>query len=642
MEASISINSIIDRNFSYSSRMLENFKEQSKFLSPAYAGEVMNVYDEAMKELDLLKQSYKKQVISLNLPDYKQSEIPNLDPKNIKVILKIFNEAKKNSAKLIRTSHIQSAAIAASHAQGLKGDENVQDRVTTLAHGGFWGWLVKVFSPRTTILFQQAKADLEKAKNSYMAAHIQAIQQSSGVLTLPQIDIDKIASLSKENLKKRNGVISFNGTFITDFKFSEHKIQNQITSLSIHARSEKEKGVVQETFPLVNEKHEKIGIASTIIPLNNKYDEYLNNDAHVFEEIFGNKVIPSCNRQENHLIDAYLQIFEWGDKQLRFFRTGSLAKKFEEDKTAREESSKKMAYELLQAALLQQIKESGISLDQASQGEILTVNLASVSLLTPDLPRKFLGRKKSKTANERNQLRDQAKALQSFHNTDHHFFINGRSIPVHFNVMTFNFGVNEGATGDLKFAPGLKLGLDYQHSYNKEALKILEVTVNRFLFDHEDADDTVRNVWNEIQFLCRNPKSYLQSSNQYEAGAKIIYLMNLMGDQGAINCMSGKDRTGIMAAMIFTTTWVHSIQNSLKAELKRNGIKAKKYARARLRGLKSEFSQVFYKTLMSYGGLKITSLNTGGYKGYKVNVLDKLLSSKQIQTVQGLSSLSKD
>ena len=69
----------------------------------------------------------------------------------------------------------------------------------------------------------------------------------------------------------------------------------------------------------------------------------------------------------------------------------------------------------------------------------------------------------------------------------------------------------------------------------------------------------MESVLKDIQYLMRNRKAYLEGRNQYEVGAKILLLQNMMREVQdghsawcAFNCMSGKDRTGIMDAIAKT------------------------------------------------------------------------------------------
>jgi phosphatidylinositol-4,5-bisphosphate 4-phosphatase len=140
----------------------------------------------------------------------------------------------------------------------------------------------------------------------------------------------------------------------------------------------------------------------------------------------------------------------------------------------RAKANEKRATEVVQAAL---VKNSG-KLDRARNGEVVTVDLTSISLLTPDTWR---GAPQPKHDNERLMLAEQKAAYDALSGDPQPKTIKVRTaegeeveIKVRVSVTTFNFGVNAGAfssagsVGQNKFG-----GWDRSTEMNTAAMKTM-------------------------------------------------------------------------------------------------------------------------------------------------------------------------
>ncbi len=111
---------------------------------------------------------------------------------------------------------------------------------------------------------------------------------------------------------------------------------------------------------------------------------------------------------------------------------------------------------------------------------------------------------------------------------------------------------------------------------------------------------------------------------------------NIPGLQGAFNCKSGKDRTGIMDGVAKTL--------AVMAEERGGGDQGLHYSHQEFMAqpeLKKRFAQILVPLLLEGGGLEITAQNTGMI-GYKVQQEARLFGMplEQFLTLQGFSALA--
>jgi len=150
----------------------------------------------------------------------------------------------------------------------------------------------------------------------------------------------------------------------------------------------------------------------------------------------------------------------------------------------------------------------------------------------------------------------------------------------------------------------------------------------------------------DIEKMMTDKKAYLKGDNQYEIGAKILNLSNLMdrtidginenkpqqeriaGSKCAFNCMSGKDRTGIMDAVAKTMA-VMAVENQGRYPT---------HEEFKNETVRKSFAEIFVKVALTSGSLDITGINTGAI-GYKVGKEARLfgMSIEEFLNMVGLA-----
>lgn len=248
--------------------------------------------------------------------------------------------------------------------------------------------------------------------------------------------------------------------------------------------------------------------------------------------------------------EATTELKKYGIKASDF--KGFLSGKIDESKL-----TKKMAK---QCGLLNKALDVGKAAWAAQGSPSGKVNITSLSLMTPDRPRAGLDGK----GGEVGKLKDQAEAfklLQSLGSADlQSMGIGDENTPVTFNVMTFNFGVNEGES----------LGAIKQKEYNTTAMTgLTELTQTKLDKLEESLKETTPGTKEHAQLTVEkktiealsqdiqglydtytSPPSDLskglwRADQAYNLTAKIAFLTELCDGVNTCNCASGKDRTGM-------------------------------------------------------------------------------------------------
>jgi hypothetical protein len=248
--------------------------------------------------------------------------------------------------------------------------------------------------------------------------------------------------------------------------------------------------------------------------------------------------------------EATQELKKYGIKASDF--KGLLSGRFDETKLA-----KKMAK---QCGLLNKALDVGKAAWEAQGSPKGSVNITSLSLMTPDRPRAGL----FGTGGEVGKLKDQAEAfklLQSLRPQDlADMGIGSADTPVTFNVMTFNFGVNEGES----------LGRGLQKEYNEAAMgKLMTLSTSKLadlsnaiqkttkgspefakLFVQIETIQALGKDIGELHTAYKAPPSDLskglwRADQAYNLTAKISFLTELCDGVNTCNCASGKDRTGM-------------------------------------------------------------------------------------------------
>ena len=323
-------------------------------------------------------------------------------------------------------------------------------------------------------------------------------------------------------------------------------------------------------------------------------------------------------------------------------------------------ASAKMAKELAVAALVSDPDKLQAALD----GEVVDLNLSSISLLTPDRVRPFYRGPKS---NEREMLRRQTEALQSLSGEQKNLQVRDasgdlRTVVVNCKVRTFNFGVNEGAVSKpLHIIPqdtpgwGKLMGWSYAMERNNPELKTLlgdrksdrlggEVLdkLNTFQKKYmrlksalaalerapqdgitaaipelerecaaiEQRLTTLHSAAQDAKGIWREGSYNKGGQDPYKMVSRLGMVINAMGETLAFNCKSGKDRTGQLDAELKYLSALalnDDGQEVYSKELPRPG----ELATPELRQMRSDFT-------LGTGNLEMQRLNTG-LAGFKLD-----------------------
>lgn len=531
-----------------------------------------------------------------------------LSKKEIKNLAKEIKHAEKAIAKTIQKAQIETAVE-------FTGRTDLRDKMAILAKGGIKSHLLKLLScvistNREAIhAFKRASQEMSKIKRG-----LEADPET-------QVEQDKLEDMKHgREVNRRAGVIGLHGIYRITNSFDAKVIHKQLKSFIAQNLSEKTRETIPKTFEFPTHHGEQKILTSQLIPLNKEFDQAINQrigarpedgaTVNVFGNIFGDKGISSANRQEPHLVNAWesnLSSHEGQSEKVIYqaLRHGIVSDKFEKDMNVRRANSDKAAQELLTAVLMQTLADRKMSLQDAANQPI-DLNLNSVSVVTPDDLRAI-----GTVANEKQMLLDQVEALHRLEG-ESELTVNGQKIRVNFQVNTFNFGVNAGAVD-------FKLGVMNQYKHNKKALTSLNKQVEDLIKERPDMEISQRqglqDLKKDINLLMASPKAYLKGDNQFELAAKILNLTNLMNEideygryKGSLNCMSGKDRTGILDSIAKTYATMAELNGSYPTheQLSSNP------------QIRKQFQEIAVKLLKESGGLEITELNTDA-RGYKVS-----------------------
>ena len=264
-------------------------------------------------------------------------------------------------------------------------------------------------------------------------------------------------------------------------------------------------------------------------------------------------------------------------------------------KLMRVEASKNMAQELAAAALVSDPEK----FQSALRGEVVTLNLSSISLLTPDNLRPLI---KGPGSNEKAMLKIQTAALSGLEkdspvtlklrNGDG----NLQEVRANINVRTFNFGVNGGAVGQMMKIPSetpawrnlmgwgfamernnpelttlvgppgsgaigghVRQKLDRMETQKRQlqgslrqmadtrasaAQQEVEQKIARLDKDMIKLSSTagqLKGIWREGSFITGDREPYKMVS-------RLALVVHMMDETPLFNCKSGKDRTGQLDA----------------------------------------------------------------------------------------------
>lgn len=640
--------------FEHSVAMLAQLQKQNQGVSK----KVDEIYGNAIGQIKENQKQFKAEVSS-----------KVFSKKDIKDFKKKLKEYTKQSIQVIQKAQLSVLA---------EGVESRNHIVTVLAKGGLKAQWMRFKSA----VFKTDQEAIQKFDTLHKKM-TEASQAEFSMVLRDQLDEERFDELDRHHVARRAGVIGIGEIYRFGVSLSEKGIKKQLESFSMQRTSNQERTTLTETLSFKGKE-----FSTEAIPLNREFDSYINKikdiGVHVFGPIFGKKGISSANRIEEHLINAWASVVKddkgdvifhafrhaiiagpvkgkWANipltalraissiKALSFlsiFSTG--ASKFAAWLRSLDYNNKKAATELLQAVLLKEIAQQGLTLEEAQEKGV-HLNLNSVSLITPDDFRgnkgKGVGIAKKAQDDELAMLEDQVSALKSFNGKE--LMINGKPIKVSVQTNAFNFGVN-------RFRHA---GVFNQYEFNRKGLRGLSKQLNALdkAIVSKDKDESIqknlshaKELMKDINHLMRDETAYLEGGNQYEIGAKILNLTNLMdqiaqehnktakdkisGFSGAFNCKSGKDRTGIMDGVAEAF--------AVMANLREGPDKGRYYSHEEFN--KPEVRQLFLDTLLpilAKHGIKITELNTD-VEGYKVGEEARLFGMK-VEDFLNLQRLGK-
>lgn len=677
-----------EKKFLHAYEFLHDLKEQ--FNATGKDQEIGKIFQEAEGRLGEAKLNLKTEI----------DKVTNANEALLKEDRKKLTTALKNMQKEV-IKVLQEARI---DAIGKLSTKNVEDGkksemerdVKILASGGLgakqklrkWFFIPKA----TAVLYHNTIRDLN---NANIEKFKESLQQKE---TYKELSEELSGEMSKELLSRMDGVIHTTGNTSADkvqtataktlILAEPLKTEKQLKSYMAQRLSHKERKPIEKKIIIDNKNTD---VKSIYVPLNVSFHERLEGLGKYFSNIFSTMGLSTAQRTGKHLINGWLSELTFQGKSVyTAFRHGILSHKYGKTDLERKEFAMQMAKDLLTGVVLEKLNKLNISLEEASKKESLSIFLSSVSLVTPDDFRAFF----EGNTSEKTMLQDQVDALYSLQKEIQEtgrFEIDGKKIPINLKVFAFNYGVNAGAVGKLGWAPGLKLGLDFQNEMNQKSLEDLnkyykdnlidnpfswfwksqktvtemqtalktyfgkEETLNRYeslqpqMEEFNRLTNDMKSLMEDINKLNEHKDSYLEGGNQYEVGAKIIVLMNTLERMGtlakaigvegvddgfaaAFNCMSGKDRSGLMDAMAKAMTTMQEEDGKIPThtELVEN------------KEFRDRFKELLIKYLLEGGGLEITEINTdaSGYKvGPEAMIYDML--PEIFQDIQGMSSTTQ-
>ena len=317
-----------------------------------------------------------------------------------------------------------------------------------------------------------------------------------------------------------------------------------------------------------------------------------------------------------------------------------------EDDGQRALANRNRALDVVTAALIRNEEK----LAQALAGEAVTVEMNSISLVTPDAFR-------SGSSGEKKMLQEQMQAWGAIAAADAQPISisvrngdgNLQDVNVNVRVNAFNFGVNEGGLTSSKrtkfldtLSRGRVSGWEVSNSYNTPSMNALIGTVEErrasdiglggqvgeWLQAAGEADpafEIVRDLGQQVARIWDTNAYQTQGVEPYKMVSRLALLSYKIGKDTAFNCKSGKDRTG---------------QLDVEAKMLATQIKLKGSVPEPDSVLTENDKQNRYQMAVNSGNLEMQQLNTGnmGFKLEGVGALHESYGTGQkIQEFRGTS-----
>jgi len=396
----------------------------------------------------------------------------------------------------------------------------------------------------------------------------------------------------------------------------------------------------KEWNPLINQMNLGTSKApdvftSTITPVNENYDatfaKYKKTGLNSMST--STRLTDMSDAELNRTTNlAYTELKQDGTGRVLFraFRSGALAGKDVSDKTKAAAVTAANTRELLQAIVVQQLKEASPT-DQAKYLDAKGTDVMPVPVLSLNLQSAawLLG-------GEGEHVAEQLKALKSLHGTTDSVEVywpnalgvpEKRSVVAKYDIIAMNLGVN---------AQGISFFQD-----NKEALASLGAKKTQFVKDAQAQAESLKQAALSAAFpqaqggrgnrvalagkavyppefyeltrkvelveeLWKRIETGNGDTSSYEMSSQLLNLGHMIGFIPHFNCKSGKDRTGLQDAEV--KFMAHELDQAKTA----SDLKPYKIA-----GTDPERTEKLQTMLFASGNLEMQQYNTGG-QGYKI------------------------
>lgn len=448
---------------------------------------------------------------------------------------------------------------------------------------------------RTTSVFYQVMKDV---KRNPTWGNVDAEEE------MPSIFKDKVEKneelLKKQSvvvIKKNNEVLQVAANYVKGTKAA----LKQLRAFIRQKMTTRARGVQKNNFIIRDEAGQpKIKLHVALTPGNKKFDEKVGLDVEArknyFELTYGDQGVSSMDYESDHAINLWYEegkVTKEGDANGRgygFMRTGVLSGRGEKDKSKRKDRALSKAKDIAMMAILQRGKKMTIDalIEDLKKNP---VSLIAASLLTPCLPG---------DESDKRMLKEQIEAYRMLENEGLKLDIDGQEIDVKFNAYCFNYGANKGAM--------MGAGQSQQKKINDPSLNKLAEYIKTLPEGEVDIQkrDRILCLLDDIKEL--NTDYAFHRSNPYIVSAKLIMLANELrewGFEGVINCLSGKDRTGVAAAVIHTLQIMSQEMDGYftNVDLRQDETQCR-------------FLEIYMQTLAESKGLEVTEINTDA-KGFK-------------------------
>ncbi|MCY4329349.1 MAG: hypothetical protein OXC48_04610 [Endozoicomonadaceae bacterium] len=242
-------------------------------------------------------------------------------------------------------------------------------------------------------------------------------------------------------------------------------------------------------------------------------------------------------------------------------RSGTTAAQHIADRDERTKAADNWAKEVVTAALLNKMECCSQTREKVIQGEQVSLNLLTTSLLTADKFRHTT----HLHDDELQQQREQYEALQRLMNSNKLLIIydakgKAHQVKINLRLARFNTGVNKLSLNP--FFSTLLASWAQGDKYNAEALEELigslnpEAPLGGWVQEWLDANsehpktDVVRQLAWQLKAMFNHKMHHTEGTNAYKFASRLVMLAYLVGAVPHFNCKSGKDRTGELDAHV--------------------------------------------------------------------------------------------